>query len=159
MAYPLTRFIFFPFIKLFISSVKGRKNLPKDTPFIIASNHISQIDPLIIIATLFPKYKLKLHYIANSRGKNGFLENTVNFKWAGCIPVHPKNPSGESLNHALEWLHKGDLIGIFPEAERTPNSPSLARGRTGIARLAIRSQLPVLPIGIISIPLSIAILS
>lgn len=150
MVYPLTRFTFFPFLRLFISSVEGLENLPKQAPFIIASNHISQIDAIIIISTLFPEYKLKLHYIANTRGKNGFFEKTINFRWAGCIPVHPDNPSGESLKQALDWLSKGDLVGIFPEAERASDSPSLQRGRTGIARLAIRSQLPVLPIGIIT---------
>ena len=150
MVYPLTRFTLFPILRYFVSSVTGLKNLPQQGPFIVASNHISQVDALLIISTLFPKHKLKLHYIANSRGKHGFLEKTVNFKWAGCIPIDPGNPSGASLNEALGWLKRGDLVGIFPEGERSPNNTSLLRGHTGIARLAVRSQLPVLPIGIIT---------
>jgi len=149
--YRIIFFIFFPLLKkIIISSIQGLENLPKNIPFIIAGNHISQLDPLVIIGILFPIYKKKVHFIANRGTYGPWIAKYITTNLAGCILVNPRNPGNECINIALSWLKKGDLVGIFPEAERVPEGTFLRRGKTGVARLAIRSGLPVLPIGIIT---------
>ena len=52
-----------------------------------------------------------------------------------------------SLNEALELLKRGGVLGIYPEGTRPPDD-RLHRGRTGVARLVVAAQCPVLPVGV-----------
>jgi 1-acyl-sn-glycerol-3-phosphate acyltransferase len=150
MVYPLTRLTLFPFLRSYISSVEGKENLPTKAPFIIAANHISQSDPLFIIASIFPYYGKKIHFIANRGNYSKWFEQKIARDWAGCIIINPKNPDSKCLGVAHDFLKRGDIIGLFPEGERVFNKPILGRGRTGVARLALKSKMPVVPLGIIT---------
>ena len=73
-------------------------------------------------------------------------------KWAECIPIsiQTKNPetNKKAFKLALKYLKKGESVGIFPEGGRTLDG-ELREAKTGIARLALTSKVPVLPIGVI----------
>lgn len=59
-----------------------------------------------------------------------------------------KQRPADCLNIANKKLQKGKIVGIFPEGERSPNSDSLKRGKTGAVRLALHNQVPIVPIGL-----------
>lgn len=149
MSYPITRHFVLPFLKKYITSIKGQKNLPEYNPFIVAANHISQTDPFFIFTTLFPKYKKKIHFIANRGNYGSIFERLIASKWAGCILLDPKNKK-DSVKKAIKLIEKNKLVGIFPEGERVPDSNDLRRGKTGVIRIALESKVPILPIGIIT---------
>jgi 1-acyl-sn-glycerol-3-phosphate acyltransferase len=149
MVYPITRHTLFPLLRKYITSTKGLYNLPDKNPFIIASNHISQTDPLFIIATLFPHYCKKIHFIARRGDYGPLFERLVAKRWAACILIDFNRPAA-CLDQAVEVLKSGDLIALFPEGERVPHSQNLLKGKTGIALLALKTGLPVLPIGVIT---------
>lgn len=147
MVYPFTQRIIFPFIRNFITETMGYENLPTYNSFIIAANHISVADPLFIIATLFPKYRKKIYFIAR-RNKNwrGF-EKIIVQRWAGCITLN-RNKPGKGLLTAADKLNDRGIVGIFPEGLRTPVGNGLNKAKTGAVRLALGTQKPIIPIGI-----------
>ncbi len=153
MVYPITRYSIFPFFRKLSKQVLGLENLPEKAPFIVASNHITQIDPLPIIALLFQKYKTKVRYITNSAHHKKWYHK-ISESWAGCI-IMDKNNKANVIEKAVYHLETGrDIVGIFPEGRRNSNKKStrVTKGKTGVARIAHRTGFPVLPIGISANP-------
>lgn len=130
---------------LFVKEVKGKKNIPTKGGFIIASNHASYIDPLAITSAIFKKERKIVRYI----GKKEALENIFFrflYKIFDVIAIDP-NLKYKSLNEAIKTLGNDGIIGIFPEGARTLDG-RLQSGKTGVARLAIFSKKPLLPVAI-----------
>ena len=147
MIYPISSLWLKPLIKKLTASVSGLEHVPKDKEFIIAANHISMLDPLFIIFTLLPQFHEKIHFISRPiRIPNPFLRNIVK-KWSGTIPMNDDNPSA-CLDEALEYIQHDKIVGIFPEGVRIPIGTTIRRGKTGVIRLALKSKLPILPVGI-----------
>jgi 1-acyl-sn-glycerol-3-phosphate acyltransferase len=144
-------------VKVFIKSLKGKKNIPKDGPFIIASNHASFIDDFIVPLTILRKVNKKFHIFVNSRFYKyklikKFLDNYE------CIPVdvakdvkdekRRKKTNEEAFKKAINGLKKGLFFIIFPEGGRS-NDGKLKKAKVGVARVALESKVKVLPVGII----------
>jgi 1-acyl-sn-glycerol-3-phosphate acyltransferase len=74
---------------------------------------------------------------------------------AGVIPVATDDPRaiGGAVTAAVEAVRSGRLVGIFPEGTRSPDG-RLYRGKTGVARIALESGAPVVPVGIIGTDLA-----
>lgn len=140
-----------PWIKLvFRPWIKGLENLPVDGPAILASNHLSFSDSVFLPLVLDRKIVFlgKSDYFTG-KGLRGRL--TASFMRAvGTIPVDRGGgrASEKALNTGLRILEEGGLFGIYPEGTRSPDG-RLYRGKTGIARLAIESGAPVLPVAMI----------
>ena len=85
----------------------------------------------------------------NGKGLKGFLTKWF-FKATGQIPIDRSGgkASEASLNTGLSILGKGLLLGIYPEGTRSPDG-TLYRGRTGIARMVLEAQVPVVPVAMI----------
>jgi len=144
MAYPISRAILIPLLKaVFIRKTKGLKNLQKldKNAFIIAANHASGLDPVFISTVLIPIFNKKIHFFALRTFFRTFLLRIIFKKWACCIEVNG------GVEKAVEKLEKGEIVGIFPEGRRSYDG-NLQKAHKGVALLALKTGMPVLPIGI-----------
>ncbi len=143
--YPVFRGILRPAVKVFWKpSVIGMEHVPRTGPAVIAANHISVLDSVFMIPTL----SRRITYI----GKAEYLDSWKTkhfFRGLGAIPVDRSggDAAAAALDAAARVLENGGLFGIFPEGTRTRDG-LLHRGKTGVARLAIRTGAPVIPIGL-----------
>lgn len=140
---PVLRVVFRPW-------VEGLENVPKDGPAILASNHLSFSDsffmPLVVERRV--TFLAKQEYFTG-RGIKGWLTAGF-FRGVGQIPVDRAGgrASEGALRTGLKVLQRGDLFGVYPEGTRSPDG-KLYRGRTGVARLALEAQVPVIPVAMI----------
>ena len=140
MAYPITKFGFYSLSRIMVNSVKGIENIPINSNFILISNHEKLIDPLYIICPILKKLNKKIHFLASARW--WFLGETVCRKWAGCIPLFN---SKQVYKEAKELVKSGEIVGIFPEGHL---DSEIRNPKTGAVRLAIETNIPILPIGL-----------
>ena len=132
---------------LFRPKVKGLRNVPATGPLIIASNHLSFSDS-IFMPLVVPR---KVTFLAKSEyftspGPKGLLKK-LTFIALGQVPVDRSGGrrSEAALITGLQVLSEGKCLGIYPEGTRSPDG-RLYKGRTGIARLAIESGAPIIPV-------------
>ncbi len=137
-----------PFLMvLFRPKVKGLRYVPGSGPVIIASNHLSFSDS-IFMPLVVPR---KVTFLAKSEyftspGPKGLLKK-LTFIALGQVPVDRSGGrrSEAALITGLKVLAEGKCLGIYPEGTRSPDG-RLYKGRTGIARLAIESGAPIIPV-------------
>ena len=140
---PLLRLVFRP-------ETEGIENVPDEGPAILASNHLSYADWLFMPLTLSRKvtFVAKAEYFTTP-GLKGWLQKTF-FSGAGQVPID--RSSGDAAAGALlsakRVLGAGELFGIYPEGTRSHDG-KLYRGKTGVARLAIETGVPVIPVGVL----------
>lgn len=153
MVYPVGKRILPPVYKLWLRKVEGLEGVPKDRPFIIAANHSSYYDALLVPCLIIPKVNKKIHALVNSYYWKNFAAKLI-LDWGESIPVYVEKEKGsgqknkKAFEKALDYLKKGDLVMVFPEGKRSPDG-KLQKAFTGIAKLALKSKIPVLPVGII----------
>lgn len=126
--------------KLFFNwEVKGKENIPRKGGFIIASNHLSYLDS-IVIGVASPR---KLHYLAKS---SLFKIPVLNFliKIYGAIPIEREKKYSISIRKGLEILKRGGGVVIFPEGTRNPKG-EVKIPKKGVAFLAYKTGVPVIP--------------
>jgi 1-acyl-sn-glycerol-3-phosphate acyltransferase len=130
-------------------TVEGLDNVPPSGPVIVASNHVSFADSLVIpiVAPRKVVFLAKSDYFTG-RGPVGLVKRGW-FGGLGMIPVDRDDTRAAlaSLDIALEVLGRGDAFGIYPEGTRSRDG-RLYRGRTGVAHLALTSGAPVVPVGL-----------
>jgi len=148
MAYFGLRQIFGPLIKKKIREIKEGNNLPQQPPFIIAANHVGFMDGLAMAATIFEKYNKPLLFFT-TYGMWRLWGRCLARHWLGMIPMNKNKGEGDPLDKGIKAINRGNIIGIFPEGTRNPGS-SLLRGRTGAVRLALKTGVPLIPVGLIS---------
>ncbi len=140
-----------PWLKLvFRPRVTGAENVPVEGPAILASNHLSYTDWLFMPLGLprMVRFVAKAEYFTEP-GVTGWFKRMF-FAGTGNVPIDRTSGSAAegALVSGLRVLDAGDLFGIYPEGTRSHDG-KLYRGRTGIARLALRSQAPVIPVAVI----------
>lgn len=127
----------------------GAENVPADGPVILASNHLSFVDSVVIplAAPRQVSFLAKDDYFTGS-GVRGMLSRQW-FTAIGSIPVNRDNTRAaqESLDLALAHLRTGGAFGIYPEGTRSRDG-RLYRGRTGVAWLALTAGCPVVPVAL-----------
>jgi 1-acyl-sn-glycerol-3-phosphate acyltransferase len=147
--YLIARFILRPMFLLLRPTITGRENVPASGPFIIASNHLSFIDSMAIplMAPRRVGYLAKAEYFTGS-GIGGWLTRTL-FTALGALPVHrdTHRAAQEALDTAMTVLKAGGGFGIYPEGTRSRDG-RLARGKTGVAWLALTADCPVVPVAV-----------
>jgi 1-acyl-sn-glycerol-3-phosphate acyltransferase len=130
--------------------VVGRENVPRTGPVIIASNHLSFIDS-VVIPLVVPR---RVRFLAKSEYFEGpGLRGWVNRLFFSLVDAVPVSRSGHrdavaSLEAGLGVLRQGQAFGIYPEGTRSRDR-RLYRGRTGVAWLALASGAPVIPVTLI----------
>src|SRR3989338_2096711 len=146
MLYLISRFVAYFFFRfLFVKEIKGMENIPK-SGCIIASNHVSYLDPPIIGFTVSQKLNKKVHYLAKIELFKPFFSRTVH-KLFECIPIDRTSKSTLWIIKAKKYIKKKEIIGIFPEGERSKDN-KLGNGKTGVIRLALATKAHIVPVGI-----------
>lgn len=143
IAGPILRSAFRPWIT-------GHENIPTSGGVILASNHLSVIDSVFLPLMT----DRRIYFLAKS---DYFVARSLK-GWAikrfllgtGMLPIDRSGgkASEASLNTGLEVLAKGDVLGIYPEGTRSPDG-RLYRGRTGVARMVLEAQVPVVPVAMV----------
>ena len=137
---PIVKAIFRPWIV-------GRRNIPVEGGAILASNHLSFVDSVILPLMIDRRvaFLAKSDYFTG-KGIKGWATRMF-FKGTGQLPIDRSGgkASEASLNTGLQVLGGGELLGIYPEGTRSPDG-KLYRGRTGIARMALEAHVPVVPV-------------
>jgi 1-acyl-sn-glycerol-3-phosphate acyltransferase len=120
--------------------------IPASGPLIIASNHASSADPVLIGAFLNGRLARPLNWL----GKREIVETPV-IGWfmrqAAIHPVDRATADVEAFRTAMRILESGNILTVFPEGTRSHDG-ALQAVREGVAVLALRSGAPVLPVGV-----------
>ncbi|MFM7060707.1 MAG: lysophospholipid acyltransferase family protein [Actinomycetes bacterium] len=146
MAYWVLKVILTPVMRLvFRVRVTGREHLPASGPVIVAANHRSFIDSLFI-PLVVPRrvtFVAKADYFDDPR-------TAWFFRAVGQIPIRREGGSASerALDSAAEVLERGEVFGIYPEGTRTRDG-YLHKGRTGVARISLRTGAPIVPCGLV----------
>lgn len=122
-------------------TVKGRSHIPKEGACIICSNHMSWWDP-VLVASLTPRV---IHFMA----KKELFEIPIIGKVFGrlnAFPVDRGKADVRAIRRSLKILKEAEVLGVFPEGTRNHNSNELARLHGGAAMLALRGEVPIVPI-------------
>jgi 1-acyl-sn-glycerol-3-phosphate acyltransferase len=125
--------------------VEGRQHVRRRGPVILASNHRSFLDSLVI-PLVVPRrvtFVAKAEYFDDP--KTAWF-----FRGVGQIPIRREGGSASqrALDSAMDVLRAGRVFGIYPEGTRTRDG-FLHRGHTGVARLALNSGVSIVPVGLI----------
>ena len=130
--------------------IRGQENLPAAGPAILASNHGAVWDSVFLPMMLDREvvFMGKADYFTGT-GFKGWMTKEF-MRAVGTIPVDRSGgrASEAALNAGLKRLRSGELFGIYPEGTRSPDG-RLYRGKTGVARLALLSGAPVIPVAMI----------
>ncbi|WP_083379078.1 lysophospholipid acyltransferase family protein [Boudabousia tangfeifanii] len=151
MFYRLLKLIGGPILKaIYRPWIKNADNIPVDGPAIIASNHLAVFDSVFLPLMLKREvvFMGKGDYFTGKGWKGKLVAKFM--RLVGTIPVDRSGGKAAeaALNAGLARLAKGELFGIYPEGTRSPDG-KLYRGRTGVAKLALRSGAPVIPVAMI----------
>ncbi len=120
--------------------------IPREGPVIIASNHISNADPVVIGAWLVPRLGRRLHWLAKREIFDWPVVGWI-ARNGGIHPVDRSSADVEAFRLAKRILDEGHPLFVFPEGTRSPDGV-LQEARDGVAMLALRTGAPIVPIGI-----------
>src|SRR5690625_3580432 len=128
----------------------GFEHVPQTGGFIVASNHLSFLDSVIIQAMLPRQVRFfaKAGYWSQPGLKGRIMRGF--FDAVGSIPVErgDQSASVNALTQLVDFIEAGDGVGIYPEGTRSRDG-RLYRGRTGVGWLALTTGAPVVPVGLI----------
>ena len=121
----------------------GRENLPLQGPYMLVTNHLSAFDPPLVGAVLGNPNVTVFAAAKHSTGLFGWI-----LRQAGAIFVHRGEVDRAALRQALQVLESGGILGVAPEGTRSLTK-TMQRGKTGAAYLALRTGVPLIPVGVI----------
>ena len=121
-------------------------SIPKEGPIILAANHASNLDPLVMAAVVLPKVGRRFQWL----GKKELFAWPVG-GWVarngGVHPVDRATADVEAFRLARRILDEGHILFVFPEGTRSADG-RLQEARDGTSVLALRTDAPILPVGI-----------
>jgi 1-acyl-sn-glycerol-3-phosphate acyltransferase len=123
----------------FRGDVAGLENVPKEGPFLVASNHASHLDPPIVGCHI----ARQMAFFARKSLWNGKLA-TWWLDGVGAIPVDRDGSDVSAIKNVLRTLQAGKALTLFPEGTRSPDG-TLQPAKSGVGMIACRSRVPVLP--------------
>ena len=123
--------------------ITGQECVPPHGPLIVISNHLSYNDPSVLFVGL-PR---SLNYLGKVELFSNPVKKTI-MRWVGVFPLDRGSTGVDGMRTALSLLAQDRALVIFPEG-RISLDKTLERAKGGAAFLAIKSQAPILPVGII----------
>ena len=128
---------------------RAEVKLTKDTSYIFAANHNSHIDEFVLMPPVVLRTAKVTHFFAD---RKHWFEGKLPFRFLAwrfqAIPIDRGKGSAEAaLKRGVELLEKGDNVIIYPEGTRGEGI-HLTRGKVGVAKLALWSGRPVVPVGV-----------
>lgn len=152
LIYPLMKYVVLgPAMRVaFLPRVSGLRHVPRVGPVILAANHLAFLDSFVL-PLIVPRrvHFLGKHEYFTGAGMKGRATATF-FRSVGAIAVDRSGGRAalDALDTSAAVLDRGGVFAIHPEGTRSPDG-RLYRGRTGVARLAMRTGAPVVPVAII----------
>lgn len=146
MAYWVLKAILTPLLRvLYRVRVEGKGHVPKHGPVILAANHRSFMDSLFLPLVI----RRRVTFVAKAEYFDSWKTKWF-FSAVGQIPIRREGGSASerALASATDVLERGGTFGIYPEGTRTRDG-YLHRGHTGVARLALRTGAPIVPVGMV----------
>ena len=140
MIHYISRFATHVFLKIFFSlESKGADNIPRHGKFIVASNHVSYLDPMAVGSSC----RRTMYYMAKEElFKNKFF--AWYFNKIHVFPVRRQANDPRALREAIRKLKEGQGLLVFPEGTRSKNG-QLQDGKIGISVLSYLANAPVIP--------------
>lgn len=140
MFYDYVKLFFAPLVRIYFRlKVLDRGNVPSQGPVILVANHASFLDP-IVLGSACPR---KIHFIVLQE-----MYDWLSLRWfywgMETIPVRTEEGDPRAIKKALARLRKGDVVGVFPEGERSSDG-AISSAKVGAALLAAVSGAPVIP--------------
>ncbi len=130
------------FRSLYRVTIIDRHKIPGQGRFIMCSNHLSYVDP-VIIASYSPRYT---YFMAKKELFSiGFLSNLVTY--LNAFPVSRDAIDRKSFKTSLNILKHNNILGLFPEGSRSKDG-TVGEGKKGIGLISILSDAPIIPIAI-----------
>jgi 1-acyl-sn-glycerol-3-phosphate acyltransferase len=127
-------------------TVEGLENVPRQGAALVVANHCSNLDPLFVGWAVGHRTNRLVHFMAKEEMRRwpvvGFLARN-----AGVFFVRRGEGDRGAQRIALQLLEAGSMVGVFPEGTRSRDG-QLREARAGAALLAMRTGVPVLPVGI-----------
>jgi 1-acyl-sn-glycerol-3-phosphate acyltransferase len=145
--YSVAKGFFLPWLRWGLHwTIEGAHHIPTSGPAVLASNHVSYLDPLTL-AYVADRRRRHVRYLA----KTELFEKPVLgslLRSAHQIPVRRgRTDAGDALTAAVDALARGECIGVFPEGTISQDlEPMLAK--SGTARLARRAEVAITPVGL-----------
>jgi 1-acyl-sn-glycerol-3-phosphate acyltransferase len=128
----------------------GRENLPPSGPFVLAANHLTMLDPIGVSMGV----RRRVYFVAKAKYYSGTSLKRRMLAWflraIGQVQINPANADAASpgLQAGREILRAGGVMALFPEGTRSPDG-RLYRGHTGVMRLALPMDVPVIPVAVV----------
>ena len=141
LLYHFFRLILISLSKIFLwLEVSGRTNIPKKGGFILASNHLSNLDPMILGVACYRE----LNFMAKEDlFRNGFFGRLIST--VGAFPVKRDYGDVSAFKEAISRLKRGCALVIFPEGTRNQNTKNV-QAQPGIGLLSSKANCPILPV-------------
>ncbi|MDR7303101.1 lysophospholipid acyltransferase family protein [Haloactinomyces albus] len=152
MLYWVLKHIFLgPLMKLWCRpKIEGRKYVPESGAAILVSNHLAVADSFFMPLKMSRRvtFLAKREYFTG-RGLKGALKRYF-FSGIGQVPIDRSSGAAAqaALDTGVRLLREGRLLGVYPEGTRSPDG-RLYKGKTGVARMALEANVPVIPIAMI----------
>jgi 1-acyl-sn-glycerol-3-phosphate acyltransferase len=127
---------------LYRVKIVGEEKLPKQGAYVVAPSHRSMME--ILFVALITKRRLRY------MGKESVFKLPVLgtlFRWLGGFPVARDGTDRKAVRDSMAMLDAGELLTIFPEGTRQ-NGPKIQPLQPGAAYLALRSNVPIVPVGV-----------
>jgi len=131
---------------LFSWKVEGRDNIPSTGPLILIANHVNLSDPFFLMFS-FPRC---INFMAKEElFRSPFLRPWL--RWAGSVSISRRGKVSDKqkmLRSSRDVLENGLILGMFPEGGRSRDG-KLRKGKPGSAVIASKTNVPILPVGIV----------
>ena len=123
--------------------VYGRVNVPEKGPFIVATNHLQFLDPPLVMVAMSSR---PITVLAAEKWADSWPISWL-LKSVGAIFVRRGEVDRVALDKCLTVLQRGGILGLAPEGTRSPTG-TMQRGKPGIAYIAVKADVPILPVGV-----------
>jgi len=121
----------------------GLENIPAEPPYIMVTNHLSVFDSPLLL-TVCP-HTVRAFAAAKHKRNPVYASLLV---MVGSIWVRRGEVDRKALLGALDVLKRGEVLGMAPEGTRARGTYALHKGKTGVAYLATRADVPIVPVGV-----------
>ncbi len=146
MLYSIARFVLMVFVKIFFRvDVQGNNYIPSDKAYILACNHTSNFDVVVVMAKTKNR---KIHFLAKKElFKNKIIAYLL--EKAYTIPIDRQKNDMKALKRCLNVLKNNEVLGIFPQGTRVKQGQD-EDAKLGIGMFAVTTNTPVIPVSIIT---------
>ncbi|NMB11174.1 MAG: 1-acyl-sn-glycerol-3-phosphate acyltransferase [Firmicutes bacterium] len=143
MFYRCVRSLVRAFFRLFFRwEVYGSHHLPSTGGVVLASNHVSYLDPPLMGCAV----ERPVHFMAKKELFDIPLLGRL-IRGLNAFPVQRGVADRKAIRQAMEWLRNGEVVGIFPEGTRG-NGKTLLKAQPGSVLLAVKAGVPIVPMAI-----------